>query len=499
VRAADALHSEEEQAAIAAMKRWRLDPVLWVRQVLKAEPDAWQGDALSAVATEPKVGLSACAGPGKSALLAWVGLWWEHTHYDAQAICTSVTRENLRDGLWKEIATWYGKALLLQDAFELQGQRLVHRERPETWWLAARGWAKDADVHAQASALGGFHTKHALFLMDEIGTLPDAVLVTAERIFTGGMDTARLVCAWNPETTTGAAYRISTKDRRRWHIVNITADPDDPKRTPRVSRDWAQQQIDDWGRDSDFVRVNVLGLFPQRGSDNLLGPDDIVRAQGRDVPFHALNNEASIWGLDPARSPNGDRSVLRERCGPVAFRPYVWRGLDGPTLAQRASFVLNESKRKPDYIFVDVGGVGASAYDHLCLLGWKSITVPVDFAGAPEDERFHDKNAEMHYRLAQWVAKYGCLPLECGALASELTTRTFAFKARGKRTAYAVESKDDLKERGLPSPDEADALALTFASSRTPKRGFELELDRRKGTHEAKHERTWREFGKEAR
>jgi phage terminase large subunit len=491
VRAADEMNRDEERAAVEAYKRWRADPALWVRQVLKVEPDAWQCDALAAIARDPRVGLSACAGPGKSALLAWVGLWWLDCHYDAQGICTSVTRENLRDGLWKEISSWYGKAAQLQAAFELQGQRLVHRERPETWWLAARGWAKDADANAQASALGGFHTKHPLFLMDEIGTLPDAVLVTADRIFTGGTEGARLVCAWNPETTTGAAYRISTRDRRRWTVINITGDPDDPKRSPRVSLEWARQQIEDWGRDNDWVRVNVLGMFPVRGADNLLGPDDITRAQGRDADPRFIANEASIWGLDPARSPHGDRSVLRERCGPVAFRPSVWRGLDGPSLAQRASHVLNESKRKPDYLFVDVGGVGASAFDHLVLLGWKSIVVPIDFAGSPEDDRFHDKNAEMNWRLAEWVRKTGCLPLDCGSLAGELTTRTFSYKARGKRTAYAVESKADLKDRGLPSPDEADALALTFASSHTPKR--ELALEQAQRSRQTRHERTWLE------
>lgn len=493
MRAADSPTADEERLAVEAYRRWRADPVLWVRQVLKVEPDAWQVEALQSVAVNPRVGLSACAGPGKSALLAWVGLWWLDTHYDAQAICTSVTRDNLRDGLWKEIASWYGRAPQLQAALELQGQRLVHRERPDTWWMAARGWAKDADATAQATSLGGFHTKHPLFLLDEIGTLPDAVLVTAERIFTGGEETARLVCAWNPETTTGAAYRISTRDARRWRVVHITGDPDDPRRSPRVNIEWARQQIEDWGRDNDWVRVNVLGQFPLRGADNLLGPDDIVRAQGRDTDPRTLANEASIWGLDPARSPNGDRSVLRERCGIVAFRPHVWRGLDGPELAQRVSHVLNQSKRQPDYLFVDAGGVGASVVDHLRLLGWQSILVPVDFAGAPEDVRFHDKNAEMHWRCAEWVRKVGCLPLDCAVLASELTSRTFAYKARGKRTAYAVEAKQDLKDRGLPSPDEADALALTFAASHVPKRGMELDLNRRTSTRETRHERTWRE------
>ncbi len=483
-----------DMAAAGAIAEWRLDPARYVHDVFRATPDDWQADALRAVATHPRVGLSACVGPGKSALEAWLGWWWLDTRYDATAFAASVTRDNLRDNLWKELAVWRDRAPQLKAAFDFHAERIVSRQRSETWFMSARGWSKDADATAQASALGGFHGKHILVLLDEAGTLPDSVMVTAERVFANSeIDEARLVAAWNPETTTGAAYRISTRDRRRWHLVAITGDPDDPKRSPRISLEWARQQIADWGRDNDWVRVNVLGQFPLRGSDNLLGPDDVTRAQGRDVDPRAIENEASIWGLDPARSVNGDRSVLRERCGPVAFRPYVFRGLDGTQLGDRVSFLLNEAKRTPDYLFIDAGGVGVSAVDRLRVLGWGKILVPIDFVGLPEDDRFHDRNAEMHYRCADWVRKVGCLPLDSGVLAGELTTRTFAYRTRGRRTAYAVESKDDLKARGLPSPDEADALALTFASEHTPKRDLDLELFARRRGRETQHARTWRE------
>ncbi len=484
-----------DRAAVEAIARWRRDPLLFVRQVFQVEPDLWQADALNGIGTDPRLALSACVGPGKTAVLAWIGWWFLDTRYDAQALAASVTLDNLEANLWKELASWYSRAPHLRHAFDLQGKAIVSRERPDTWFLQARGWPKDADPNAQASALGGLHGTHVLVLLDESGTLPDSVMVTAERIFANAdIAEAKLATAWNPESTQGAAYRIATRDRARWRIINVTGDPDDPKRSPRISKTYAQEQIDLWGRDSDWVRVNILGLFPLRGTDNLLGPDDVTRAQGRDVDPRSLEHEASIWGLDPARSPNGDRSVLRERCGPVAFRPFVFRGLDGTQLGDRVSFLLNEAKRTPDYLFVDVGGVGASAYDRLRVLKWEPILVGVDFAGEPEDpKRFHDKNAEMHYRCAKWVEKRGCLPLDSGVLASELTQRTFSFRVRGKRTAYAVESKDELKARGLPSPDEADALALTFASEHTPKRDLDLELFARRRGRETQHARTWRE------
>ena len=484
---------EMEMAGV--MAQWRLDPVQYVHDVFKVTPDEWQADTLRAVAKDPRVGLSACVGPGKSTVMSWIGWWWLDTRYDATGFAASVTRENLRDNLWKEMAKWRDRAPTVKAAFDQHAERIVHKKRPETWFLSARGWAKDANPTQQASALGGFHGKHVLVLLDECGVLPDSVMVTAERIFANAeIDEARLVAAWNPETTDGAAYRICTRGRASWNVINVTGDPDDPKRSPRISLEWAKQQILDWGRDNDFVRVNVLGLFPLRGTDTLLGPDDITKAQARDVPEVALRGEASIWGLDPARSLAGDRAVLRERCGVVAFRPHLFRGLDGTQLGDRCSHILNESKRTPDYLFVDVGGVGASAFDRLVVLGWKSIIIPVDFAGSPDQDRFHDKNAEMHWRCAKWVRERGCLPIDSGVLATELTSRKFSYTTRGKRTAFAVESKDDLKARGLPSPDEADALALTFFSEHTPARAQSLlEAERRRLPTASKHERTWAE------
>lgn len=470
--------TEPLEEAFATVEAWRSDPVRFVRDVFGAEPDEWQERALRAAAVDPRVGLSACKGPGKSCVEAWIIWWWEYTREDAQAICTSITEMNLKDGLWKELAFWYAKAPVLQRAFELGALRIVHRERPKTWWVSARSWPQNADQTQQANSLAGFHGPACMVVLDEMGDYPDGVVVAAEAVFANEhLSEAKLVAAWNPTRTDGPAHRVCTKDRKRWTIISITGDPDDPKRSPRISKAWAQSMIDDWGRDNDWVRVNVLGLFPRSAEDKLLGADDITAAMGRDLPERVIMNEASIWALDVARY-GSDRSVLRERCGPVAFRPTTWRGLDGPTLAQKVSHVLNDAERKPDYLLVDVGGVGASAFDHLGLLGWKPVLIPVDFGGSADDERFADKRAEMWWRMAKWVKAQGCLPADSGVLAGELTAPTFKFGVRGKRTVFILESKEQLRARGVASPDEGDSLAMTFFRDVFPKREVADELVR---------------------
>lgn len=475
--AAEALpFTPAEEAAIEALLRWHDDPVAFVREALGVEPDDWQLEALQAAGRgDLRIGLSACKGPGKSAVLAWIVIWFVVTRVDAQVIVTSITGDNLQDGLWKEIALWFGKAPELASQFEFGKQRITSKARPATWWISARKWAQDADSTQQSNTIAGFHGQHVMVALDEMGDYPDGLVVAAEAIFANteveGQE-ARLVAAWNPTRTDGPAYRVTTRDRHRWTIIHITGDPDDPKRSKRISREWAQQQIDDWGRENDWVRVNVLGLFPKRASNKLLSADDCEKALGRDVPPGMIRDLPSVWGLDVARFGD-DESVLRERVGPVAFRPLRWRGLDGVELAQRVSYHLNLSKRPPDYLVVDVTGVGSSVVDHLRHLGWGNIVVPVDFGSAPEDPRFDMLRSELWWKMADWTRKSACLPRDSGPLVSQLTAPAFEYRAFGKRTVFRLESKDDLKKRGLPSPDEADALALTFVPTRPVKRSVD--------------------------
>jgi phage terminase large subunit len=168
-----------EEEALAALTGWIRDPVLFVRQVFGAIPDEWQADALRAIPANPRVGMSACKGPGKSCVLAWTIWWFIYTREDAQVMCTSITGDNLKDNLWKELSVWYSKSPMLQRAFEVRGERIIHRERPKTWWVSARTWAQNADPTQQANTLAGFHGAHVMVVLDEMGDYPDGVVVAA--------------------------------------------------------------------------------------------------------------------------------------------------------------------------------------------------------------------------------------------------------------------------------------------------------------------------------
>lgn len=440
------------------------DPVSFVVERFKVTPDDWQAEVLRALAANHRIAMSACKGPGKSCLMAWIGWYLLSLHTLSKGIAVSITRENLRDGLWTELAYWQGRDPFLTANFDLNSDAIRSKWRPKTWWLSARGFAADADKTQQANTLAGLHAPVVFALLDEAGDYPEGVVAAAEGIHSVEGQQAWTVMGGNPTRVDGPLYTACNSDRARWHVTHITGDPEDPKRSPRISMEWAEQQIALWGRDNPWVMVNVLGLFPPTSSNTLISVNDVTNAMQRDVRPTDIAADAHVWGLDPARFGD-DEQVLTRRKGLVSWRPDVYRNLDGVQLADQIALQLQkfEDHGDPcDCLFVDVGGVGCSVFDHLAFLGWGYLMVAVDFGGAPTDPRFLNKRAEMWWNMSEWLRKRPCGVPNDVVLAKELPGPRFSFKVSGKQTKFVLESKEDMKSRGLSSPNRADSLALTF-------------------------------------
>lgn len=457
-----------EAVAVARLRVWLHDPVAFVRDVFGAEPDSWQQRVLELLPVSPRVAMSACKGPGKSTTLAWCAWWILACHVDAQGAALSITADNLKDNLWKELAVWYAKSEFLQRAFDHQATRIVSRERPKTWFLSARSFPQSANDNEQANSLAGLHGETVFILLDEVGDMAPGVVSAAKGIFATKGQSAWLLAAGNPTSHEGALYWITTTDARNWHIVHITGDPDDPLRSPRIDADWAREEIATLGRDNPWVMVNILGLFPPQGAFQLIGANDVTAAMARTASPGDCAGEPWVWGLDPARSDatGADEAALVMRKGIMAMPVKVWRGLDGPALAEQVIQLVLEAQKRgegPAKIFVDVGGVGTSCYDHLVHLGWGHLVVGVDFGGAARDSRYFDKRTEMWVDAAEWVKERpSCLPQD-PVLRAELQAPRHEWRRVNKRTCFKLESKDDMRKRGVRSPNRADALVLTFA------------------------------------
>jgi hypothetical protein len=426
---------------------------VFVREVFKATPDPWQDEVLAAFPDSQRLAMKACKGPGKSTILAWLAWNFLATRPHPKIAATSVTSDNLSDGLWTEMAKWQNRSEFLKQSFTWQKTRIFANDHPETWWMSARTWSKAADAQTQGETLAGLHAEYLLFILDEAGGIPDSVMSAAEAGLSVGTE-MKLLMAGNPTHLEGPLYRACTKERKLWWLAEITGDPDDPMRAPRISKKWAREQIEKYGVDNAWVQVNVFGRFPPASLNSLLGPEEINAAVGRHLREDEYNLSEKRLGIDVARFGD-DRTIIAPRQGLCAFPLIEMRNARTNEIASRVAAEKAAFGSHNEFVD-DTGGYGAGVIDSMLQGGLSAI--PVNFSGKSDDPRYFNKRAEMWFRMAEWVKRGGALPNDPD-LGRELMAPTYSFR-NGK---FMLEAKDHIKEKLGFSPDKADALALTFA------------------------------------
>lgn len=460
--------TETRGVASEAIKVWARDGVRFVRDVFDVEPDVWQADALRSW-TDPnprkRVAMQACAGPGKSAVLAWCG--WHGLLCSSTApkkhpngYATSITSDNLKDGLWKEMAVWYDRSPLLQKAFVVQKERIFSRRHPDTWFLSARTFSKSADLEAQGRTLSGAHAPYIFYLIDESGEMAPSVLRSAEQGLSN-CEWGRIATAFNPTSHSGMGYFIASEQSHLWDLIRITGDPDDARRSKRIDLEWAREQIKMYGRENPWVMAYILGTFPPTAINALLSVDEVRAAMQRNIPDRDYAGMQMRIGIDVARFGD-DRTVLFPRQGRRALDPIVLRNADSLTIAGR--IVHEKAKWKSEQEMIDNSGGWAAGVIDQCKLGGLSL-FPVDSSAPAMDPRYFNRRSEVKFLSAEWVKTGGWLP-NMPELVREFTAETYWFEGGKLR----VEDKRLVKKRLGASPDLKDAFDYTFALPEMPAR-----------------------------
>lgn len=440
---------------------WRRDPGLMVRQLFKAEPDAWQQKALDIFPSQDpdkiRISMQACAGPGKSTILAWFGwnflLCYGDRGEHPKGAAVSITSDNLKDNLWPEFSKWQGRAPILKEKFTWTKERIFANDHPETWFISARSWSKTANEEEQGRTLSGLHSKYVLVLVDESGEIPLSVLKAGEQALSNCV-WGKIVQAGNPTSLEGMLYVAATLLKDIWTIIRITGDPLDPNRSPRIDKAWAQQQIDLYGRDNSWVMAYILGQFPGSSLNTLFGRDMVEAAMGRHLREDMYHYAQKRIGCDVARFGD-DRTILFPRQGLASFTPVEMRGAKTNEIADR--LIQAKMRWKCEETFIDdTGGWGAGVIDFMNIHG--HAPVPVNASSKATNPTYFNKRAECWFRMADWVKRGGALPNIKG-LVDELCAPTYFFH----QNKMQLESKDQIKARLKYSPDMADALSLTFA------------------------------------
>lgn len=441
------------------LREWRENPAKMVWDLFDVTPDRWQEQALAAFADPSKrrVAMQAAAGVGKSTVLAWCGwnflLCYGDTEQYPNAAAVSVTGENLRSGLWKELAIWRNKAPLLQRAFEQTSERIFERSKPLVWFLEARSFPKTANADDMGKTLSGLHSAFMLYLIDESGGINPAIGRAAEQGL-GNCRWGKIMQAGNPLSLDSLLYESVTKLRAQYEVIRITGDPDDPNRSQRISLLWAREQVAMYGRDNPWVKIYILGMFPPSSVNALIGPDELDEAAKRFIPEDRYNFMPNVLGVDCARFGD-DSTVLCRRQGLVSFPFKQLR--NAKTQIIGGHIIQAKLDHNIDTVFIDSAMAGG-VVDYCELLG--HTILPVDFGGnALEPTRFYNRRAEMAVTAMEYIKQGGHVPNDPEFIA-ECVAHTFTFKDG----LFLIEPKDLVKKKIGRSPDKFDAYILTHAA-----------------------------------
>jgi hypothetical protein len=459
----------DEMAALSS------DPLKWVYYAfpwgeagaLEAfdGPDEWQADILAAIrdglmdaGEAVRVAVASGHGIGKSALVVWLILWSLSTFADTRGVVTANTGTQLKTKTWAEMAKWF-PLLICKHWFVLESTSIhsADVEHERTWRFDVIPWSKQ-----NSEAFAGLHNqgKRIMIVFDEASAIDDIIWEVSEGALTD-KDTEMIWVAFgNPTRNTGRFADCFGRYRTKWIHRNV-----DSRLAKMTNKKQLQEWVDLYGEDSDFVKVRVRGVFPSASAMQLIPMDMVERGfeRGREIDEFQYDFAARILGVDVARYGD-DRSAIFLRQGLRA--ELLWQGMKVSTMELAALVASFEDQYKTTSTFIDAG-YGVGVIDKLRELGRGPLEIA--FNSRPIDERFGNKRAEMWWGVKEWLALGGALPemdierrKEIGGdLRDDLIGPEYFFTPAGK---IMLERKEDMKKRGMASPDLGDALALTFAA-----------------------------------
>lgn len=428
---------------------WQRAHLTWIGQQVKERGF----DGLNAVAPIREA-VSSGHGIGKSVEVAWIVDWIMSTRPDCQGTVTANTFTQLQTKTWASIQRWT-KLCITAHWFTVNTDRMYHKDYKESWFCALQS-SKEENSEAFAGQHAASST--SFYIFDEASAISDKIFEVAEGGLTDGEPMIFLF--GNPTRSNGKFHRICFgSERGRWHSTIVDS------RTSRfTNKTQLQEWISDYGEDSDFVRVRVRGLAPRASDSQFIASDLVFAAQER--PVMAFTDDPLVAGLDVARG-GSDRCVLRFRRGADARSiPSIVipgeQARDSMRLVTVAADVLGREYdgRKVSMLFIDGTGIGGPICDRLRQMGHKNVT-EVQFGSESPDAtlKLANMRAFMWWKMREWLSR-GAID-KSSVLETDLCGPGYH---HDKSDRLVLESKESMKARELSSPDDGDALALTFAA-----------------------------------
>jgi hypothetical protein len=436
----------------------------WVEQRLGERLWSKQREIAASVRENRYTAVPSCHGAGKSHLASRLLLHWLNAHPIGEAfvVTAAPTQAQIEGVVWRYVQQGHAAAGL--PGRVTTGNVPMLRTSTGEMIAWGRKPADFADPTMAMQAFQGIHARYVLVILDEACGIPAWLWDATDTLVVN--DHSRVVAIGNPDSP-AARFEKVCRPGSGWNVIRIAAE-DTPNFTGEevsqevaetlISKRWVGERERRWGRESALFTSKVLGRFPSVSDDTLIGADLIVAAQGRTLPE---DEPRAVLACDVARL-GGDRTVVYlNRCGRVRLLKEM-----PPQDTMRTTGDLVALKSDSGYaqrpLVLDIGGLGIGIYDRLV-----EQSVPVEgFSGAERawrPDRFANRRAEVFWALRDAMMR-GQIDLD--PLDEELAAQLGALRwHRDSKGRIVIESKDEMRKRGLPSPDRADAVSMTFARS----------------------------------
>lgn len=423
----------------------------------KKGPRKWQREVLADIGTHlrnPETRHQPCQiatasghGIGKSALIGMIVHWGMSTCADTRIVITANTDTQLRTKTAPEVGKWFNLSIN-KHWFDVTATAVasVDPEHVKMWRADFIPWSEH-----NTEAFAGLHNegKRIIVIMDEGSAIADKIFEVVEGALTDENTEIIWIVFGNPTRNTGRFRECFRRYKHRWKTRQI-----DSRTVEGTNKQQIDKWVQDYGEDSDFVKIRVRGLFPSMSAKQFISETDVDAAFGKHLRPEQFSFAPKIIGVDPAWSGDDSFEIwLRQGLASKKLGSFPKNDNDVYMANVIARF---EDEHQADAVFVDAGyGTGIVSAGATMGRDWTLVW----FSGQSADPGCLNKRAEMWNGLKQWLKAGGSIPAD-NELRDELTGVETVPRLDGK---IQLESKEDLKDRGLPSPNKADALALTFA------------------------------------
>lgn len=443
------------------------DPIAWVGNRLGEFLWSKQREIAESVRDNKRTAVPSCHDAGKSFIASRLIAWWIDSHPPGTAfvVSTAPSFAQVRMILWREI----GKA-------HRRGG-LPGRVNQTEWHLGPEpvGYGRKPDDYDEDS-FQGIHARYVLVVIDEACGVPADLWTGVEAITTNA--DCRILAIGNP-TDPATEFGAVCKPGSGWNVIPISA-VDTPNFTGEVvppqlrpmllDPEWVEDKKIRWGVDSPVYQARVLGEFPELGNDTLISAKHVREAQER---TRETGGHPIVEGVDVARF-GSDETIIGTACN-GQFRILEARHKQSTMeTAGRVIVSYREVKPTPTQIRVDGVGVGGGVVDRLAEQGFPVLDMQAG-AQAMDPALFKNARAEWYWGLRQ-LFEDGLVDIDPDddELAAQLQAIKYMYTSRGQ---LQIESKDDMRKRGMPSPDRADTMMLAMAKVNLPPAGQQYTSD----------------------